>query len=118
MHRPAVWLSRVSAIALIAMLGAFALDALDSSAPFTAQLQGFAIHLAPAVLVLLALVLAWRAPGLGAICYLLLACGYVALGRGRAQWSWYAVIVIPLLCLAALNAMLWYRERPQSDGAT
>ena len=113
----AVWFSRLLAVALALLLGAFALDAFDSAVALPQQLLGFAVHLAPAALVAAALFVAWRAPGLGAICFLLLAGAYAVLGGGRPRGSWYAVIVIPLIVLALLNGMLWHRARPRGGGA-
>ena len=102
-----LWLPRLLAIAFALFLSVFALDEVGTAAPIATQALGAAIHLVPAALVLLTVILAWRAPARGLLVCVLLACAYVLRAWGVMHWSAYLVIVGPLLVLAALYALGW-----------
>ena len=108
-----LWLPRIAGVALSVFLSLFALDAF-SGKPFIEALPGFLIHLAPALLVLAIVALAWRLPLVGAAAFPILALGYAMMVRWRLDWV--AVIGGPLVILGVLFLLSAY-SRPASGPA-
>jgi hypothetical protein len=96
------WAPRLAGIAMALFLAVFALDAFDGR-PFFAALPGFIIHLLPACLVLVAVVVAWRFPIAGAVAFSGLAVMYAVSVKWRL--GWIALIGAPLLIIGALFAV-------------
>jgi hypothetical protein len=67
------WTPRVIVLAHAAFLGLFAADAFEGNERFARKLLGFAIHLAPTLLELGALGVAWRWKTVGGVLFLALA---------------------------------------------
>ena len=95
-----LWAPRVAGIAMSLFLALFALDAFNGKS-FARALPEFGAHLAPALLVLGVVALAWRYPLRGAVGFGLLALAY-------------AVIAGPLAVVAVLFFVSW-RGRPVQD---
>src|SRR5881392_1649401 len=108
-----LWLPRIAGVALSVFLSLFALDAF-SGKPFLDALPALLIHLAPALLVLAIVALAWRLPLVGAAAFPILALGYAMMVRWRLDWV--AVIGGPLLILGVLFLLSAY-SRPASRPA-
>ena len=98
-HRAWLWISRGAGIALTAFVALFALDAFDGS-PLREAVPAFLIHLIPAAVVAVVVLLAWRWPWLGAAGFAGLAIAYAA--SVQTRWDWIAVIGGPLLIVAML----------------
>jgi len=103
-----LWTPRLAGVALALFLSTFALDAFDGR-PAVDAFADFLIHLAPALLVLVLVSLAWRMPLVGAAGFPVLAIGYAAIVRWRLDWT--VAIAGPLLLLGALFFVSW-RARP------
>lgn len=98
-HRAWLWISRCAGIALVGFVALFALDAFDGS-PLREAVPAFLIHLIPAAVVAVVVLLAWRWPWLGAAGFAALAMAYAASVPTRLDWI--AVIGGPLLVVAIL----------------
>ena len=97
-----LWAPQIFGILLTAFVALFALDSFDSRS-FVQALPDFAMHLIPAALVGVAVVLGLRFPWVGAGVALALAIAYAVMVRGRADWI--LVISGPLALLAVLFAL-------------
>lgn len=106
---PAVrtWLARGTAIGLVLFLALFAFDAFEGAGSVSRKVLGFVIHLWPAALVAVVVAFSWRRPQVGAVAFLVLACGYAAWAWDHP--GWIAAVSGPLLVVAALHA--WAARR-------
>src|SRR5690242_1974521 len=98
-----LWAPRAVGIALTIILGLFSLDA--------ANPLEFLIHLAPALVILAIVVLAWDRPLIGAIAFAMLGSAYAAATFRRP--GWILVISGPLALTAALYFTQWLKLRPR-----
>jgi CHASE2 domain-containing sensor protein len=94
-----LWVPRIAGIGMAIFLSFFALDAFDGK-PLLEALPEFAVHLAPAVVVLSAVAMGWRFPLIGAGAFAALAIGYALAVNGRLDWA--VVISGPLAMIAGL----------------
>lgn len=99
-----LWAPRVAGIAMSLFLASFALDAFNGK-PLARALPEFGVHLAPALLVIGVVALAWRDPLVGAVGFGLLALAYAVIVRSRLDWI--AVIAGPLAVVAVLFFVSW-----------
>ena len=106
-----LWAPRVAGIAMSLFLALFALDAFNSKSVARA-LPEFGVHLAPALLVIGVVAVAWRYPLVGAVGFGLLALAYAVIVRSRPDWI--AVIAGPLAVVAVLFFVSW-RGHPVQD---
>ncbi|CAN5535148.1 hypothetical protein BH23ACI1_BH23ACI1_29080 [soil metagenome] len=88
-----LWAPRLAGILLAAFLAVFALDG---------------AHLAPALMVLAIVAVAWRAEWFGAAAFLAVALGYALMVNWRLDWM--AVISGPLVVVSVLFLASW-RQR-------
>jgi hypothetical protein len=116
MNRPVkqwlFWTPRVLAILFTAFLSLFSLDVFGEGYGFWGTMLALVMHLVPTMIVLTALVIAWRWEAAGGILLIALGVWYLT-SWPRFHWSAYLVISGPLiltggLCLAgcAYRAML------------
>jgi glucose-6-phosphate-specific signal transduction histidine kinase len=99
-----------------AFLALFALDAFEGHRGLTEVLPALLVHLAPSLLVLAIVALAWHRSWVGAAMFAALAAGYALAVR---RLDWILAISGPLLSVAAAFAWSgWYgredarRRRP------
>lgn len=103
------WAPRVAGSAYVLFLSLLALDVFEEGlGPMETSLALF-MHLVPAFLVLLALVLAWRWPGSGGLLFVLLAVGLLFLIAGpgpfrmlRMSGPVYLIVAGPLYLVGGL----------------
>lgn len=100
---------RVLAVAFGVFLSLFALDSFSGQANLGTKLTQFAVHLIPAMVYGLVLVLAWRWEWVGAVVFAAFAVGYIA-AMGRSRLDWNLAIAGPLFLLAALFLIGWLRR--------
>jgi len=67
------WLPRGLALAFIGFLSLFSLDVFEMQAPLPQLLLGFLIHSIPSILLLIALLVAWKKEKIGGVLFILLA---------------------------------------------
>jgi len=80
-----IWAPRLVGLAAAVFMALFALDAFNGK-PLSEALPDFVIHLVPAAIVGLAVVIAWRYPLAGAIGFGGLAIGYALMVPNRPDW--------------------------------
>ena len=97
-----IWGPRVIGLAATLFMGLFALDAFDGR-PLSDALPDFVIHLLPAAIVGLAVLIAWRYPLAGAIGFGGLAIGYALIVQNRPDWI--LSISVPLALVAVMFAI-------------
>ncbi len=96
------WTTRIPGILLDISLSLFALDVFEQGGSIVQSLIAFALHLIPALTVVIVLIIAWRWEWLGALLSLFLAVLYVVWGWGRFHVSVYLVIVVPLVVIGEI----------------
>lgn len=104
MNRWILWTPRVLAILVTLFIGAFALDAFTDPQSYGAALRDFGIHLIPAAVLLVIVILSWRWPWVGGAAFIAAAVLY-ALSSPRLDWT--LVIAGPLLVVGLLFLWSW-----------
>ena len=105
--RALVWAPRILGIAVALFIGVFALDALGEGP------RAILLHLVPTFVLLLAVLLAWQRPWVGALVFSALAVVYAATVPARPDWI--LVISGPLLVVGLL--FLWSWRQPTGSPA-
>ncbi len=96
------WVPRVLCILFATFLSMFALDVFSEGYNFEKTILALLIHLVPTYLVVIALVIAWRWEGVGAILFAALALLYL-ITSGGASW----IISAPLFLVGVLFLLNW-----------
>jgi hypothetical protein len=104
-----IWAPRVAALLFTAFMALFAMDAWEGVEGIWQRTIGLLMHLAPAGLCLLVLLLAWRREWIGSSAFALLALLYAVNAWERPDW----VLTVggPLVLLAVLYALAWRDRR-------
>jgi hypothetical protein len=101
------WIPRVLCILFAMFLSMFALDVFSEGYGFGETILALLIHLIPTYVVVIALIIAWRWEGVGAILFIASALFYLVMSRGE---SW--VISGPLFLVGVLFVFNWlYRAQ-------
>lgn len=106
------WAPRILAIAFTAFLSLFALDVFEEDAALWEMLVGFAIHLLPTYLVIIALFIAWRRERLGGMLFLALGAAYVAMFWEASRWPAVLILAGPLFIVGLLFLLHARRGSP------
>ncbi|MGC9523249.1 MAG: DUF7670 domain-containing protein [Anaerolineae bacterium] len=101
-----VWTPRVFGILFAIFISIFALDVFSEGYGFWETLVALFMHLVPTLLVVIALIVAWRWEGIGAALFIALGVAYLVMSRIE---SW--VISGPLLVIGALFLISWIVTR-------
>jgi hypothetical protein len=109
--RTLFWTPRAVAILFAVFLALFALDVFEEGGRPEKMVVAFLVHLMPALLVGLVVVLSWRHELFGAITFFALGVLYTAGAWARFPWSVYAVIAGPLFLVSALLLVNWVSKR-------
>lgn len=109
------WAPRVLAMLYIAFLSIFALDVFSEQHGFWRILVALSLHLTPAFVLIVALILAWRWEWIGATLFAAAGVVYVAsvLGRPLApaiKVNWILTIAGPTFLVAALFLASWLKR--------
>lgn len=110
-HIANAWIPRLLGTLVAAFLALFALDSVAATRSVGESIAAVVIHLTPACIVLVAVILAWRRPLVGAFLFAGLAAGYAAIAR---RPDWIAVISGPLLIVATSFAWSGWCARRDS----
>ena len=106
------WAPRILTILFALFLSVFALDVFAETKGFLETLTALVLHLIPAFLVVVLLVLAWRRGLIGVIAFAGLAITYVVVMWGRGfPWVAYVTISAPLLLMSVLFLLSWRQRR-------
>jgi len=104
------WAPRVLAILYAIFLSMFAFDVFSFHAGFWRMAAGFAIHLVPTAVVVLALVIAWRREWFGAVAFCALGVFYLWWARGKFDLNTYIIISGPVFLTGVLFFLSWLRR--------
>lgn len=105
------WAPRILTILFALFLSLFALDVFAETQGFLETLTALVLHLIPAFLVVVLLVLAWRWELIGVIAFAGLAIAYPVVMWGRGfPWVTYVTMSAPLLLMSVLFLLSW-RQR-------
>lgn len=109
------WTPRITAILFVLFLSLFALDIFSMDLSLGETIVGLFIHLIPSILLIIAIILAWRWEWIGAVIFAGWAILYIATARGF-HWSVYALIAgIPLI-IGVLFLLDWiYRKELRAN---
>lgn len=100
-----LWSPRVLGILVSLFLGLFALDAFSERRSFVQALRDFAMHLLPALALLVIVGVSWRWEWVGGIAFAGLAVAYAYAARSHP--AWILVISGPLLIVGILFFWSW-----------
>ena len=100
-----IWAPRILGLAVAIFIGLFALDAFRPGRPLSEGITDFAIHLLPAIFLVIVVALAWRRPWLGGVLFLLLALAYAISVPWRPDWI--LAIAGPLMVVGLLFIWSW-----------
>ena len=101
------WIPRLLCILFAMFLSMFALDVFKESQGLGETIPALLIHLVPTYIVIIALVIAWRWEGAGAISFMALALYHLVMSGGE---GW--IISAPLFIVGLLFLLNWkYRAQ-------
>ena len=104
------WLPRVLGLLFVLFLSLFAFDVFQGYNGWVALLAFF-IHLLPAFVLLIIVLIAWRYDLVGAIAFLCFALAYIFLVGLNRPWSWYAGISGPAAVIGILFFLNWLKNK-------
>ena len=104
-----LWSPRILGVLVCLFLSVFALDAFGGGKTFIQALPDFALHVAPMLLLLAVVGVAWRWKWVGGVVFTGLAAAYTYFARNHL--SWIAVIAGPLLLVGILFLLSWRHHR-------
>ena len=115
--RALFWAPRILSIAFIAFLSIFALDVFDGHHSFWQTVLAFIIHQIPVLVLIGALMLAWRWEWIGSALYCLAGLAYMAwvLSMSRPvplpmRLIWILTIAVPAFFISALFWANWHKR--------
>ncbi|NUM25359.1 MAG: hypothetical protein HUU49_01910 [Candidatus Buchananbacteria bacterium] len=95
------WLPRLLSLGFVLFLSLFSLDVFNEYQGWQ-TLLAFLIHSLPSLVVLVAVIIAWKYDLFGAIIFFGFAVAYVLMAGFDKPWSWYATISGPTLLISIL----------------
>jgi hypothetical protein len=109
------WMPRVLGILLAVFLSIFALDVFGEGYDFWETILALVMHLLPTGIVLVVLAIAWRWEWVGAVLFVALGAGYLALTWGRFEWPGFLPVAGPLFLVGIVFLVNWlYRAQLQA----
>lgn len=100
------WTPRILGILFAIFLSLFALDVFTEYYSFGETIIALLIHLVPTYIVAIALFIAWRWEGIGAMLFMALALFYLITSGGK---SW--IISAPMFIVGVLFLLNWIYKR-------
>ncbi|MDF1558619.1 MAG: hypothetical protein P1P83_00250 [Bacteroidales bacterium] len=110
------WFTRILAIAAILFLVIFSLEVFSGNEPFGKKLAGFLIHNIPALLLIIALIIAWRQEIAGGVIFLLAFIVMAVFFKSFAGNSASLIVISPFFiagCAFIIHALLSARKGQQ-----
>jgi hypothetical protein len=102
-----IWAPRVLCIIFALFLSIFALDVFSEGLGFWQTILALLIHLIPAFLILIVLIVSWRWELVGGIIFTALGILYLVSSWGRFPWVTYLIVSGPLLLVGVLFLVNW-----------
>ena len=112
MNRTLYWAPRVLCILFIGFVSLFALDVFDGKHGFWQTVLDLSMHLIPSLVLLAALLIAWRREWFGTAVFAFAAIFFA--GFVRADWWGKAMFVVPCLITAFLFLLNWRMSRRET----
>jgi hypothetical protein len=109
------WIARTLGIAFAAFISLFALDVFGVGYGFWESILAFLIHLVPTYLVVIALLVAWRWPRVGALLFIGLGVFYIVMMRRDLEWQIFLLIPGPLFLIGILFGITGFLPGNASD---
>ena len=103
------WSPRILSVLFIIFLSIFALDVFGEYHGL-ALFQALFVHLLIPLILLLAVVLAWKWELIGAIVFIIFAIGYVLTMGFNRPWSWYVLVSGPSVIIGILFLLNWIQK--------
>lgn len=107
------WLPRILGILFAILISFFAFDVFGQGAGFLKTFLALLMHLIPTFLIIIILILSWKRPWIGGVCYILLGIAYIIWssqsGRG-ASFIYIALFAVGILFLAS-----WFLRKNIKD---
>ncbi len=105
------WIPRGLGILFTVFLFLLSFDVFGKEMGLGKMLLGFFIHLLPAIIVGISVVIAWRKPLLGGILFILLGFIYMIIALQRVSWAVQFIISGPLFLTGILFLLDWNTGR-------
>jgi len=103
------WSPRLLSVLFIIFLSIFSLDVFGEYHGLV-LLQALFMHLIIPLILLLAIILAWKWELIGAIIFVAFAIGYVLIAGFNRPWSWYVLISGPAVIIGILFLLNWIKK--------
>lgn len=100
------WAPRVLSILFVLLLSVFSLDVFDQVSGW-AVVPALLMHLMIPLILLIAVIVAWRYDIFGAAAFLLFIAYYFYIAGFDRHWSVYAVVIAPAAVICVLYLLSW-----------
>jgi len=104
------WIARILTFIFAGFLSIFSLDVFSEAKGILDTAIDLFMHMIPSILLLLALIIAWRWEKIGSIIYLGLGIFYILETWGKIHWSGIILIASPVLIIAILFAVSGFQK--------
>lgn len=112
---PIRWVARIMSMVFAVFISIFSLDVFTENYSFWNGVLALFMHLIPALLVLLVLLVSWRREWFGGATYTLLGIIYLVTGKEKMDWAAYLLIAGPLFILGILFFLAWLQKKQQKS---
>lgn len=112
-HNFLFYFPRILACIFVFLLALFALDVFAQYSGWSVILP-LLIHLLPAIILLVATIIAWKHELIGTLIFLVFALLYLSNVGFNQHWSWYVVILLPATLISLFFFLSWLEKRKKS----
>ena len=104
------WIARILTFLFAGFLSIFSLDVFSEAKGILDTAIDLFMHMIPSILLLLALIIAWRWEKIGSIIYLGVGIFYIFETWGKIHWSGIVLIASPVFIIAILFAVSGFQK--------
>ena len=105
------WCPRILGIVFALFMSLFGFDVLDMGYGFPEIILALIMDMMPAILVAIAVVLAWRWEWIGTILFIGLAVLYMSMTSLEMDWVTFLLIPLPLTIVGVLWYLAWRQKQ-------
>ena len=102
LKRSFVWIPRSIAILFAAFISVFAFDAFGEKHSSLAEMAGFLIHLVPALVVVVSLIIAWRFRLVGGLLFVIVGIASALFFKTYSSIGTFCMLSVPLFLIGAM----------------
>ena len=113
LDRILLWTPRILTILFILFISLFALDVFAEGYKWYEVLAALFMHLIPSIALLIALIIAWRWPGIGGLLFLVITASFIFFFKLYREWNIALLIAGPPLLVGVLFLADWFSRRNQ-----